>query len=83
MSRSAEGQRLSPRAVLTALLLFGAHGTTGCGQRASPQILTVEKGEIERLNDGSFLVSEGWMLRRLRAEAALRSALRKCQDGRP
>lgn len=83
MSRSAEAQRLSPRAALTASLLFGMPGTTGCVPRESPQILTVEKGEIERLNDGSFLVSEGWMLRRLRAEAALRAALHKCQDGRP
>lgn len=83
MSRSAEVQRLSPTVILTASLLSGTPGMTGCGPRASPQILTVEKGEVEKLSDGSFLVSEGWMLRRLRAEAALRAALHRCQDGRP
>jgi len=38
----------------------------------------VERGEVTRLEDGSYRVTAGWMHHRIQVEAALKVALDKC-----
>ena len=59
------------------LLLFGVSSMTSCSPKGS--VVLVDQSQIQKLPDGSYKVSRGWMANRVKMEAALRAALRKCE----
>jgi len=65
------------RALQLILLSFGLHSMMSCSPKAS--VVMVDKSQIEKLPDGSYKVSRGWMANRVKMEAALRAALRRCE----
>jgi hypothetical protein len=65
---------------LLGLALLGLPLTTTSCQRASqPRTIVVQKGDITRLEDGGYRVTAGWMHHRMQVEAALKTALDRCQ----
>lgn len=55
---------------------------TSCSQQGSQtKTIVLEKGEIQKLPDGSYKVNRAWLYRRVQAEAALHAALKRCKEG--
>ena len=76
---SRKPQRLSRQVALMLSLCSGLGLTTSCCPKAS--VVIVDNSQIQKLPDGNYKVSRGWMANRVKMEAGLRAALRKCQRG--
>jgi len=67
------------------LLLPLLTSTTSCGPKAAPptKAVVVERGEVVALPDGTFRVTRGWMVHRMKVEQGLKAALERCEaEGR-
>lgn len=65
---------------ISMLLQSGLH-MTACSstQESPPEILVVDRSEVTRNDDGTYTVTEGWMMRRLEYEQALQLRLEQCE----
>ena len=71
--------------VLPPMLLLSGLGMTGCCSTPvcptpEPEVIVVDESSILENPDGTYTVSEGWMLERLEFEQSLRAALERCEQ---
>jgi len=70
--------------LLLMLLLYGLDMISCCETQVcpapDPEVIVVGESEIQANSDGTYMVTEGWMLERLEFEQALRAALERCEQ---
>lgn len=65
--------------LLLGLVMTACCSTPVCPDR-EPETVIVGESDITENPDGTYTVTDGWMLRRLEMEQSLRSALERCEQ---